>query len=236
MVKWSQSLIQTVSRTKQTLNVCNIWDTNCNISFKRRSYHLGGLVIVGEGCLRYFPFLPACIFTVIFSLQEDSQRLSEINEDLEKAGNTETSQDRGQLIWLGTITYHFWECIVVSKTRQRIVDFVFSFRKFYFFFFFTATFWELKLKERHCNEWGAFITGDWGALKRRPNFHFSVTSEEHNISKFSLNIYFFKFKFQHCSNQEKSRNITFFCKIFWLQEDSKRNRKSQYAMKRLCLQ
>ena len=53
---------------------------------------------MGEGCLRYFPFLPACIFTVIFSLQEDSQRLSEINEDLEKAGNTETSQDRGQLI------------------------------------------------------------------------------------------------------------------------------------------
>lgn len=45
---------------------------------------MGGLVIVGVGCLRYFPFLPACIFTVIFSLQEDSQQLSEINEDLEK--------------------------------------------------------------------------------------------------------------------------------------------------------
>lgn len=43
-----------------------------------------GLVIVEEGSLGYFPLLPACIYTVIFSLQEHSQQLSEIKEDLEK--------------------------------------------------------------------------------------------------------------------------------------------------------
>lgn len=136
MVKWYQSLNQTVWRTKQTLhssnwhkkslNVCNKSDINWNIP-------LGGLVIVGEGCLRYFPLLPACLyhsytFTLQFSLFRNIP--SSWVKLLKSWKSWKYWKELGQRLVNLTWYYHLLLLgMVLLFPRQRRISFLFFFRK-----------------------------------------------------------------------------------------------------------
>lgn len=79
---------------------------------------------MGEGSFRYFPLLPACIYTVIFSFQEHSKQLCEIKEDLEKRETLKRAGTEVSSLYFILLATVSGNGMVINKTTKNWFTFL----------------------------------------------------------------------------------------------------------------